>query len=221
MDFRARSTRERYNELKRDPILFCKYSQNIGYKNDGLYNTGPGWQSCDSTVQLFISCSVLPENQTGRRLFIIGDQVLLNGQIDEAKDDKDDITFVVTEFIPSKSDHWCCIFTDCAYNYHSGNIKFCHMALFWALYISSWTIDEISEALKNVPNEVAQICYNYICTNLVTLSLNKQKILINILKKTNPQISPLVFPEVEEALNELSPATDFNNYGLFQKIIQR
>ena len=112
MSYRASTTKERYEELIKDPIFFCKYQKEIRYNNDDIHNVGNGWRSCNPTINLFISDSILPNNDSGRKLFVFENIELPNGSLDEKKEDTDIIFFDVTEFDPGNKDHWCHIFTD-------------------------------------------------------------------------------------------------------------
>jgi len=218
MAFLATSTKERFDELKKAPVLFCKYENVSDYDDHGMFFTKTGWFSCDSTIDLFISKNELGENPSGRRLFIIGKQLLSNGSIDENKEGKDIVQFEIEEFSPNKKNDWCALFIDCAYNFRSGNKRHCHMSLFWALYTSIWTIDVVQEALANISQEDANIGREYIYNNLSTLSHKKQSLLVNILKNNHPNVTPLCYPEVESVLKELSPESSFYNSGFFEKI---
>ena len=218
MSYQASTTKERYIELQKDPVLFCKYEEVDGYDDNGLYFNSVGWHSCDPTIQLFISETILDKNSSERRLFVIGNQVLVNGQIEEKKEESDTISFEIEEFNPQNQEDWSAIFTDCAYNYRSNNKRFCHMSLFWALYTTTWTEEMLRGAISLISNEDAKIGINYILANLVALSLNKQKHLINILKDYNPQATPLCVIDVENALKEFCPNTSFDDYGFFEKI---
>ena len=218
MSYRTSTTKERYLELIKDPVFFCKYKKKAEYNNGDIRNVGNGWISCNPTIHLFVSDSILPENDSKRKLFVIERQEFLNGRVDELKEDTDIIYFEVTEFDPQNQDHWCYIFTDCAYNYQSGNRNYCHMALFWALYTQTWNADDVWNALSSMPTGTSQICINHICSNFYVFSLKKQRALLNYIKASNPQMTTLIIKDVEDALKELSPESSFDNYGLYQKV---
>lgn len=217
MSYRANTTKERYGELKKDPIFFCKYQKKVDYEYRGIYNVGSGWISCNPTIYLFISDSVLSCNNP-RRLFLIESFESSDESLNNLKEDTDLVFFEVTEFNPQSSDHWSLIFEDCAYNFKSGNSNYCHMALFWALYTVEWDVNVVLNAFNHVSNETAQICINHICSNFYVLSLKKQKLLLNFLKTFRPTITTLIIKEIEDALKELSPTANFEKFGLFQKV---
>ena len=218
MSYNASSTKERYEVLKKDPLIFCKFDEQTEYDDNGRPITRKGWFSCDNTVGLFIDEKELPIVPHGRRLFVIGKEILENGKIDDKKQDIDRIKFEVNEFNANDTTNWCVIFNDCGYNFRSGNTRFCHMSLFWALYHTNWSEDAIRSSLSSVSHDIAQIVIGYIIPNIITLPLSKQFLLANVLKDKKPNITPLIIPEIEEVLKELSPNTDFNNYGLYHKV---
>jgi hypothetical protein len=218
MSFQASSTKERYIELKKDPVLFCKYDKEARYSYNGMYNVGAGWYSCDSTIQLFIGEQVLHGEEFDRKLFVINYRDISASVVERAKEDTDTIFFEVTEFDANNKDHWCSVFMDCAYNYHSGNTTFCQMALIWALYTTDWKIDVIRDVCSLMSGDVSNTCINYICYNLSALSLRKQKLLLNVLKGSKPNINYIFYKDVEDALKELSPNGNFDDYGLFKKV---
>ena len=218
MSFSASTSKERYDEMVKNPIFFCKYEKDAEYNYSDFQQRGNGWISCDPTINLFISDSVLPQNDSDRKLFIIDNSNSFNGKLDDKKNQSDIIYFDVTEFDINNSDHWLLIFTDCAYNFRSGNIQYCHMALFWALYSKSWNKEIIREAWSKASREIVQICNSFICSNIYVFSLRKQQALISILNNLNPQITAQEISIIEEALKELSPSTNFEYFGLFQKV---
>lgn len=218
MSYRVSTTKQRFEEFLKDPIFFCKYEEEIRYSINGMQNVGAGWCSCNHTINLFVSRSVLPENISGRKLFVLEYQDLPNNVIDDKKEDTDLIFFEVTEFDPGKKEHWELVFTDCAYNYQNGNREYCHMALFWTLYTLSWSVDVVWEALTSMSGDISQICLNQLCSNFFVLSLRKQRLLLNYLRSIHPQMTALIYSDIEGALRELSPMTNFDDYGLFQKV---
>lgn len=218
MSYRAFASKERIKEMANNPIFFCKYEKDAEYNYSDFQQRGNGWISCDPTINLFISESILPHNDSNRKLFFIENLNSLNGELENKKNDSDDIYFEVTEFNTNNSAHWLLIFSDCAYNFRSGNRLYCHMALFWALYSNSWDTEIIREAWSKAPNEVLQICNSFICSNIYVFSLSKQKKLISFIQSLNPQVTVQVICSIEDALKELSPTINFDNYGLFEKV---
>lgn len=218
MSFNASSTKERYEELRKNPLVFSKFGP-INIQDDMGYNhSTTGWSSCDSTIHFVLTENDLPNNDSGRRLFVIGKQVFLNGKIDEKKEGQDTVNFEIIEFDETSVSDWCVVFNDCLYNYKSGNTRHCHMALFWALYVTSWNKGVIKNALQVLSNETVRTACSYISANILMLSLNKQNAIFDLFKGINPSIQPLVLPDVETALKELTPSFDFSNYGFYQKV---
>ena len=75
MSFNASSTKERYEELRKNPLVFSKFGP-INIQDDMGYNhSTTGWSSCDSTIHFVLTENDLPNNDSGRRLFVIGKQV--------------------------------------------------------------------------------------------------------------------------------------------------
>lgn len=218
MSYFAFSTKERYNELQKNPLFFCKYGQVNVQDEMGYNHSTEAWTSCDSTIRFMAYDKDLPKNDSGRKLFIVGEQETPNGKVDEKKEDQDDVKFEIVEFNTDKISDWRYVFNDCLYNFKSGNTRHCHMTLFWALYTTSWKKDVIAKALTQIPSESAQISFSYISANIFAFSLSKQYILIDLLKEKNPNLQPLGIADVENALKELAPSKDFSNYGFFGKV---
>lgn len=217
MTYHAFSTKERYEELKKDPLVFCRFGEITEYP-DGRPQTRKGWHSCDETLKLFIEEKELPLNAYGRRLFVIGKEIRSNGNVDEKKQGQDRIFFEIKEFDENNESDWKIVFNDCRYNFKSGNTRFCHMTLFWALYHTTWFETVIRNVISSLNEETSQIVTNYISDNIITLPVTKQFFLSNILKERKPGITPLIIPDVENVLKELSPDSDFRSFGLYYKI---
>lgn len=218
MSYKASSTKERYDELQKNPLVFCKFGP-VNVQDDmGYSHTGEAWSSCDPTINFLVYERDLPHNNKKRRLFVVGKQILTNGEVDEKKEGQDIVDFELIEFDTDKIADWVLVLNDCLYNYRSGNSRHCHMTLFWALYITEWRRDTIKEALAKVSHETAQTVCSYISANIFVFSVDKQYILVEILKEFNPNLQPLGIPDVEAALKELAPSCSFNSLGFYQKI---
>lgn len=218
MSYKASSTKERYDELQKNPLVFCKFGQ-VNVQDDMGYNhTGEAWSSCDPTINFLVYERDLPHNNKKRRLFVVGKRILTNGEVDEKKDGQDVIDFEIEEFDTNKVKDWTLVFNDCLYNYKSGNTRHCHMTLFWALYMNEWSKDVLQKTLVKVSQDVAKTVCSYISSNIFVFSQNKQYILIDLLKELNPNLQPLGINDVEAALKEIAPSTDFGNLGFYQKV---
>ena len=215
MEYTASSTKERFEELRKNPLVFGKYETRTVQDGKGGICQEGYWISCDSTIEFSIDGKNLHKNDSERKLFIIGTQILPNGRVDEEIREIDSVEFEIKEFNPNNIQDWCYVFNDCYTHYrYSGNNRHCHMILFWALYTMSWNKETIREALSQMSTEAAKIVNAYVSANILTLSLCKQ----NLLKEINPQIQPKIIPEIEAALNEISPNSDFTNFGFYQKV---
>lgn len=155
------------------------------------------------TINFLLYEKDLPQNNKKRRLFVIGKQILSNGRVDEKKEGQDIVDFEITEFDTNKVTDWTLVFNDCLYNYKSGNNRHCNMTLFWALYMTEWSKETLQQSLSTVSSDVARTAFYYIGTNLFAFSLNRQKVLINLLKELNPNLQPVEINEVEIALKEI------------------
>ena len=218
MSYFAYSTKERYNELQKNPLVFCKYGSVNVPDEIGYNHATEAWTSCDQTIRFMAYEKDLPKNESGRKLFVIGQQIRPNGKVDEKKEDQDDVKFEIVEFDPAKVIDWQYVFNDCLYNYKSGNTRHCHMALFWALYTASWDKEVIRQALSQITSESAKTACSYISANIFVFALNKQYILVDLLKEINPNIQPLGIPEIDAALKEIASEKDFSNFGFYQKV---
>lgn len=213
MGYLASSTKERLNELQKNPLFFCKLNTR-NYRKDATEDV---WSSCDSTIDITIKRdNDYPQNY--KRLFVILEQYLTNGAIDEKKEDKDKVQFEVEEFDTTNENHWLLVLNDCAYNFNCGNHQYCHLTLFWALYSTAWRKEIIEIALSKLPQESSQIICNTTSPYLYVFSAYQQRSLIELFKFINPNIRPLECPDVEAALRELSPSTDFRTFGFYKKI---
>ena len=174
MAYKAKSTKRRYEELLKAPLLFYCYEQKSGFDDYGMRYSYGGWFSCDSTIDLYISESELEKDDSERKLFIIGKQILENGEVDLKKGPYDTIAFEVILFDANNSSHWTKVFDDCIYNFKGGNTRHCHMALIWALYRTAWSEATLSQAFGNMDKYNMGIVTNNIHNCLATFSIDKQ-----------------------------------------------
>lgn len=218
MSFSATSTKERFLELQKNPLFFCKFCSTIEQDNAGYYYSIEQWVSCDPTINISFSEHDLPYSNISRRLFVVGKQIYANGTIDDKKEDDDVVEFEITEFDSSNYSDWVLVFNDCLYNYKSGNHRHCHMALFWSLYITKWEKDVVYNALSSLTKEASQTVCSYISANIFAFSVEKQYVLVELFKIINPNLQTQGVTDVEDALKELAPSFDFSSYGFYEKI---
>ena len=218
MSYKASSTKERFDELQKNPLVFCKYGPVNVQDEKGFNHSTEAWSSCEPTINFLLYEKDLPHNEKKRRLFVVGKQIPSLGKVDEKKEGQDIVDFEISEFDHNKVSDWILVFNDCFYNYRSGNYRHCHMTLFWALYMSEWSKDTLQQTLWALSSDVAKTACNYINNNIFAFSLNRQKVLIDILRGLNPEIQPDEIDVVESALKEIAPSTDFGDYGFYQKV---
>lgn len=218
MSYKASSTKERFDELQKNPLIFCKFEPVYEQDDMGHHYLTNDWSACDSTIVFRLKKKDLPHYNRKTGLFVIGKQILSNGKVDKEKEGQDLVDFEIAEFDTNKVKDWILVFNDCQYNYRSGNTRHCHMTLFWALYLTEWKKETIQQAFSKVSQDVAKTVCDYISSNIFAFSQNKQYVLIDILKGINPNLQPRVINDVEAALKEIAPSTDFSDYGFYQKV---
>lgn len=217
MAFKAFTTKKRYEELKKNPLVFCVFSEKTFFF-ERRPHTEYGWESCDSTVDFFQSVEGNMPELNQRELFFAGKQIFENGEIDEKKEDDDRVSFEIEVFNAYNAENWIKIFKDCYYNFKAGNTSHYPMSLFWAIYNKDWKEDTLNRALLQCEKVILEIVVNGIKDKLYLFSNNKQIKLVKILKQINPNVQALEIPLVETALKELSPSTTFHDYGFYDKI---
>ena len=218
MNFEGYTTKQRFVEIKKNPLLFCHFTVKTEF-DMGRHNTKIGWFSSDSTITLFISKDKLEGKIGDRQLFIIGDVIEKTGKAaEQKKTDEDNIYFTTVIFAPSNSTHWSYIFNDCFYNYNAGNFRHYHMSLVWALYTTQWPENIIQNALTKCNSTTQSIVANNINSCLFLFSITKQNMLVNVLKNKIPSIQSKIIPDVEKVLKEMCASKDFWNWGFYEKI---
>ena len=101
MNYEANTTKERFDEIKKNPLLFCHLTDKTEYEVFGRPYTKTGWFSSDSTITLFISDDQLRGKKGDRKLFVIGDEIIKTGnKAEEKKSDKDIVYFNINIFDP-------------------------------------------------------------------------------------------------------------------------
>ena len=63
MRYFAYSTKERYNELQKNPLVFCKYGSVNVHDEIGYNHATEAWTSCDQTVRFMAYEKDLPKNE--------------------------------------------------------------------------------------------------------------------------------------------------------------
>lgn len=218
MIFTASTTRERFQEVKKNPLMFCHFSSKTVW-DKGTYHTQKGWFSCDPTIDLFIPQEKMHgKDGEGKLLLIQGVKKKAGENVKYKKSDSNTIDLIVATFESSDPTHWNQIMNDCYYNYKAGNHRHCHMSLIWALYRLDWKEHDLANALSIYERDKQTVIADKIYNSLYLFSVSKQKCLVRLLENIIPSLQVKTMPEVEKVLIEMYPTKDFSNEGFYDKI---
>lgn len=218
MIFEASTTKERFEEIKKNPLMFCHFSDKTEF-DMGRPHTKTGWFSCDSTINLFIPQRDRDGKEGDRLLLLIGDIIEKAGKtVEQNKTNESIVFFAVYTFEYNKPTHWYYIFNDCFYNYKAGNYRHCHMSLIWALYTIDWHEEYLTNALSNCERDKQSVIANQINNSIFLFSISKQNCLVRLLKNFIPSLQAKTISEVEKVLLEMYPSKDFSKLGFYEKI---
>ena len=122
MSYFAFSTKERYNELQKNPLFFCKYGQVSVQDEMGYNHSTEAWTSCDPTIRFMAYEKDLPKNDSGRILFVVGEQETPNGKGGEIinKNKKGSFTFDGKVIKLTSDEGWNDYFNGVMYYKHNG-----------------------------------------------------------------------------------------------------
>lgn len=217
MVLEASTIKERYEEMQKNPLFFCRYSSKTEF-DTGRPSVKHGWFSCDSTINFYYNNSKDQVEEDSRQLLFVGNQILKSGNIDLRKQKKDLIFFEVEFFNPSTPKHWSLIFNDCFYNHKAGNYRHGAMVLVWALYTTQWDAILLNKVFTSFDKHIQHVIANNINNYLYVFSEIKQRALIEIIKNNIYDAQQKTLLDVENVLKEISPHQNFSNYGFFSKI---
>jgi len=217
-------TKARYEELKKNPLLFLRVENNSYYNYKGEWVEDVNWVPTDNDFQATIKYSELGDGKQSHLLIVAGDEVVdektTNNETEANEESNENkiIKFVFHTADINSSQDWLCIINSYIIRSRSANDKYPYIHLLWFLNQEKWTVEQLTAALR---------CYDIQSQPFVTailskigmcLSEYKQKLLQRTLTQFNVNYSPYVPAMIPEALSCANPK--LMNNGLFKNLFE-
>lgn len=206
---------ERYNELKKNPVLFLKFHENYQTGSQGKKIDNSQWRSVDRDLGISFEAGKFGNRLLGYCLIII----------DDAKPKKDEKGNEVSDIISMRLhaansnnlNDWICIINNFIIRNNDPEDKFAFMELLWFLDKEFGNQDALINALRRYPPKSIPFLIRKL--NLIgrCLSINKQKVLQKVCESFGNIYSIYVPKMVSEAYKILFPEkSDVNELNLFE-----
>lgn len=147
-------SKTRYEELKKNPVFFLKFFENIHYDNNGKEIDYSRWNSLDRELNISFEAGVFANRELGYALCVLEVE---KEKIDE-KDNlsSDTITIKYHCANPNSVKDWINIINCFAIRSQSGEDKYAFMELLWALDKLFWKKETLISAWAQYPEATVQ-----------------------------------------------------------------
>lgn len=212
MEKTAYINKSRYEELRKNPVFFLRFNENIRYDNKGKEIDFSTWDSHDSYLNISIKADNFADRALGYCLCII----------DNAEDKKDNEGNVIPDEVkmtfhnaaPNNVNDWIYIINSFVIRSQNKEDKYAFLELLWALDKLTWNSPTLISAFSRYPSQTIP----FLITNFQkfgrVLSYYKQEELKLVCSTFNGQYS-IYSPEI------LKQAYDCLPYGICPTIFQR
>ena len=210
-------SKNRYEELRKNPVFFLKFFENIQYDrhhNEVDYST---WRSLDRDLNISFNAGRFADRTIGYTLCII----------DSAADKKDENGVVNPEIVqmtihsasPNSVNDWTYIINSFVIKSQNAEDKYDFMELLWALDKLDWNKTTLISTLSKYPSQTTPFLVNSFQRFGRVLSYNKQQILNEVCNAYNCQYNIYSPNTIKEAFDKIVSdnfiRTDYNNLNLF------
>ncbi len=218
-------TKARYEELKKNPILFLRKEDNSYMNYRGEWIEDISWVPSDNDFSVTIKYKELGDGIQSHLLVIAGEEVSNEPPInDDNKGLPKEITnnkIVKFEFHQAAIDNlqdWLTIINSYIIRSRTANDKYSYIHLLWFLNKEKWTIEQLTAAIRCYDIQSQPFITALLCRIGMCLSEYKQKLLQRTLSQFNTNYTPYIPTMIPEALSCVNPK--LNNNGLYKNLFE-
>ena len=218
-------SKSRFEELKKNPVFFLKYFENIQYDNQGKMNDYSTWRSTDRDLNISFDAGKFANRTLDYTLCIIN-------KVEEKIDDNGNVIpdILKMSFHSASSDSvsdWIYIINSFIIRSQNREDKYAFMELLWALDKLQWNKGTLTSVLSKYPSQTIP----FLITNFQkigrVLSYYKQQALKEVCETHNgiyniysPEIIVQAYDCIQDELNSSShrKKTDYKGLNFYSII---
>ena len=219
-------TKARYEELKKNPLLFLRIEENSYYNyNRKDWVKEVNWVPTDNDFQTTIDYKELGDGRQSHILIIAGNEVVDEDTNNNETDSNQEINenkIVKFDFHVADSNSprdWLCIINSYIKRTRNSNDKFPYIHLLWFLNKEKWTFEQLTTAIRSYDIQSQPFITAVLSKIGTCLSEYKQRLLQRTLSQFNVNYTPYIPAMIPEALSYANP--QLMNNGLYKNLFEK
>lgn len=218
-------SKSRYEELKKNPVFFLKYFENIRYDDQGNENDYSTWRSLDRDLNINFDAGDFADHSLGYTLCIIDKAEVKH---DDKGNEVPDILKMSFHSVSSDSiNDWIYIINSFVIRSQNREDKYAFMELLWALDKLQWNSKTLVSAFSKYPSQTIPFLITNIQKLGRVLSYYKQEALKKVCAAYNcqyniysPDIITQAYDCIPNVINSSAhlKKTDYKDLNLFSII---
>lgn len=179
----ANISKIRYEELRKNPVFFLKYSEEIRYEKDNKEIIYPRWDSLDRELNISFYAKTFADSELSYALCVLeGDKKKV---AEESNPSSDTITIKFHLVDPDSVHDWIYIINCFAIRSQNREDKYAFMELLWALDKLFWKKETLISAWAQYPKATVQFFIKEFAKFGRVLPYNKQMQLKSVISHYN------------------------------------
>lgn len=179
----ANISKIRYEELRKNPVFFLKYSEEIRYKNDNEEIIYPRWDSLDRELNISFYSETFADSELSYALCVLEEEK--KKVAEENNPSSDTITIKFHRVNPDSVHDWIYIINCFAIRSQNREDKYAFMELLWALDKLFWKKETLISAWAQYPEATVQFFIKEFAKFGRILPYNKQMQLKSVISHYN------------------------------------
>lgn len=210
---------EVYEELRKNPLFFLKYDENIRMDKNGRECDYSLWESVNSDYSISFPAQNFGNRVNGYCLCLAESATYVVKQDSHGKTytDENRVNMVFRDVSNSVQDYIICL-NSCISRSQNNEDKYFFLEILWLLDKTFIDVNHLTEAIKKYDSKFIPYILNILRHIGYCLSVKKQNILKNVCTSLNGQYDVYMPQMLAEAIQFLQKETETDKKNLFQLI---
>lgn len=212
---------ERYEELKRNPLLFLRLYEYVKYDNNGHKQDLSKWESIDRGLGVMFDAGDFADRSFGYCLTTVEEVREIEGGKKPDDCSREAICVYVKNITGSKTTDWIAVFNSLIIKSQNPiSNKYAFLELIWALDKLSWNATTVRNSIKSYPEETRFFITTCLSKVGRCLSLEKQNLLKDVCESVGGRYTVYIPKTISDFYKNKSYDLSKNLFQLVDDIIE-
>lgn len=210
----------RYEELKKNPLLFLHLYENIRYDDNGREHDYSQWQSIDRDLGISFDADDFANRSFGYCLTLLSKTEEQNDE--SSKTAPDTLCVTISNVTGRDPSEWIVIFNSFIAKHQSPELRnYAFLEMLWALDKLPWNSAVLENSLLSYPEETRFFIIDHLTKVGRCLSLGKQKLLKEVCEAIGGRYNIYIPKSISELYKDKTYNPTTNLFQLIDRILER